>query len=166
MKLALTNVEGDRFALTEETLQEGFGASAASPRKRMILPLHRTQDAAVQRMLNFFQPGTYVQPHVHPGLGQIETVQVLRGAIGFILFRPDGEVDEIVQLQEGGLGLIDIEPGLWHGMVCLAPDTVVLEIKKGPYDATTDKTFADWAPAEGDDGAEEYLARMISLFAA
>ena len=115
-------------------------------------------------MLNFFQPGTYIQPHIHPHPGQIETVHVLSGAVGFILFDADGQIYETQQLLAGGLGLIDIEPGTWHGMVCLQPNTAVLEIKKGPYEMVTDKTFADWAPAEGDANAVSYLEAMESLF--
>ena len=165
MKLAFDNVDVESFRLNEKILEQGFSASRESMRKRMILPLHRTQESPVQRMLNFFQPGTFVQPHAHPLPGQTETIHVIRGAIGFILFEPDGKIRETRQLLANGVGLIDIEPGIWHGMVCLEPDTVVLEIKKGPYDAATDKIFAGWAPSEGDDGVESYLEKMEALFA-
>ena len=100
-------------------------------------------------MLNFFQPGTYVRPHVHPMPGQIELVHVIRGRLGFLLFSPEGRITGIHDLSASGDGMIDIEPGQWHGMVCLAPDTVIVEIKKGPYSATGDKTFAQWSPEEG-----------------
>jgi len=149
MMLALPNVSGPAFRLTEDLLAQGFAASRASSRRRMILPLHRSQDAPVQRMLNFFQPGTYVRPHVHPMAGQIELVHVIRGRLGFVLFSPDGTITGTHDLSGNGDGLIDIEPGQWHGMVCLAPDTVIVEIKKGPYSATADKTFAQWSPEEG-----------------
>jgi cupin fold WbuC family metalloprotein len=161
---ALSNITGDCFALSEEILAVGFRESAASPRKRMILPLHRTQDATVQRMLNFFQPGTYIQPHQHPEKGAIETVQVLRGCLGFVLFEEDGAVRSIHRLEAGGCGLIDIEPGVWHGMIALETNTAVLEIKQGPYDAKTDKKFASWAPGERVDGVEESVARFERLF--
>ena len=165
MKLAFDNVSGESFTLSERILVQGYAASRESSRKRMILPLHRTQDSPVERMLNFFQPGTFVQPHTHPLPGMTETIHVIRGAIGFILFEPDGKIRETQKLLANGVGLIDIEPGTWHGMVCLEPDTVILEIKKGPYDGATDKTFAKWAPSEGDAEAESYLEKMKALFA-
>ena len=161
---AFANVIGDHFELTEEVLQTGFRESAGSARRRIILPLHRTQDSSVQRMLNFFQPGTYVCPHQHPESGAIETICVLSGALGFILFDADGDVRSTHRLEAGGLGLIDIEPGVWHGMVALSPDTAILEIKKGPYDANTDKSFADWAPAENDPAVPHFLAKLEALF--
>jgi cupin fold WbuC family metalloprotein len=160
--LAFPNVAGPVFRLSAEHLTEGFAASRRSPRLRMILPLHRTQDAAVQRMLNFFQPGTYVRPHVHPAAGQSELVHVLEGRLGFLLFAASGELTGWEDLSAGEM--VDIEPGQWHGMVCLAPDTVILEIKKGPYSAATDKEFALWAPEEGANGAAERESEWASLF--
>jgi cupin fold WbuC family metalloprotein len=162
--LAFPNASGPVFRLTEAILEEGFAASRTSPRLRIILPLHRDQAAPVQRMLNFFQPGTYVRPHVHPDAGQSELVQVLRGRLGFLLFDSAGAITGHHELVAGPEALIDIEPGQWHGMVCLAPDTVIVEVKKGPYSAVMDKTFADWAPEEGDLGASDCLRRWESLF--
>lgn len=116
-------------------------------------------------MLNFLQPGTYVQPHVHPAAGQTETVHVLRGEIGFILFSSNGQIRETLRLGAGAVGMIDIEHGVWHGMVCLAPDTVILEIKMGPYNVETDKSFAPWAPTEADPECGAYLESLEALFA-
>ncbi|MEZ5329146.1 MAG: WbuC family cupin fold metalloprotein [Verrucomicrobiales bacterium] len=161
---ALPNVTGDHFELTDAILQTGFRESAASARRRIILPLHRTQAATVQRMLNFFQPGTYVCPHQHPEDGAIETICVLSGVLGFLLFEADGSVRSTHRLSAGPLGLIDIEPGVWHGMVALSPDTAILEIKQGPYDASADKSFASWAPPENDPGVPEYLTALEALF--
>lgn len=163
MPAAFPNVTGDVFELTPELLQQGFEGSAASPRLRIILPLHRTQDALVQRMLNFFQPGTYVQPHLHPREHAIETIHVLQGRLGFVKFDGAGEVVSTHDLRAEDHGLIDIEPKLWHGMVCLAPDTVVLEVKRGPYN-DEDKIFADWSPAEGADGADDLREKLEELF--
>lgn len=161
---ALPNATGEHFALTEAILRAGYRESAASPRRRIILPIHRTQDACVQRMLNFFQPGTYVRPHQHPEPGAIETINVLSGELGFLLFDGAGAVRSTHRLPAGGTGLIDIEPGVWHGMVALAPDTAVLEIKRGPYDAGTDKLFASWAPPENDAAAASFLDALVALF--
>jgi len=40
-------------------------------------------------------------------------------------------------------------------------DSVVLEIKKGPYDPVKDKQFASWAPKEGTPEAIAYLERLL-----
>jgi hypothetical protein len=49
-------------------------------------------------------------------------------------------------------------------MVCLAPDTAIVEIKKGPYDAAADKFFASWAPEEGIEDAVKREREWADLF--
>jgi cupin fold WbuC family metalloprotein len=61
--------------------------------------------------------------------------------------------------------VVDIEPGVWHTLTPLADDTVVLEIKRGPYCAETDKTFAVWSPEEGAVEAADYLKQLEAYFA-
>ncbi len=164
MPVAFPNTSGPVFRLTSETLIAGCAAAAASPRQRIILPLHREQGALVQRMLNFLQPGTYIRPHLHPMPHASETIQVLRGAIGFLIFDEQGAVLERHLLEADETGMIDIEPNVWHGFVALAPDTVVLEIKRGPYDAPTDKGFALWSPDEGAPDSMNLLAGWRAEF--
>lgn len=160
MKLALDNPSGDVFILSKQQMEEGVRASRLSPRRRILMPIHRQQDAPVQRMLNFFQPDTYVPPHRHPREGASETIQMLAGRLAFFIFADDGAISSSYTLEVGDL--IDIEAGVWHGLVILEPDTVVLEVKRGPFDAT-DRVFADWAPKEGEEGAGEYLSGLRTL---
>ena len=161
---ALPILSGDVFTLTAELLEAGLAAAHESPRQRIIQPIQRSQDALVQRMLNFMLPGTYLRPHQHPRDGAIETVQVLQGELGFIIFEADGQIREAHRLTPGPTGLIDIEPQVWHGLVVLAPETVILEIKRGPYDQPTDKIFADWAPKEGDPETDAFTEALQILF--
>jgi cupin fold WbuC family metalloprotein len=162
---AFDNVSGDTFRLTQEILQQGFAGARESPRRRIILPIHRDQNAEVQRMLNFLQPGTILQPHLHPLPHASETICVLRGVLGFIVFDSEGVVIETHRLDAAeGLATIDIEPNVWHGMTVLAEDTVMLEIKKGPYDPANDKVFATWAPTETDPDAATYDQKLQALF--
>lgn len=130
------------------------------------MQLHRSDAEGVQRMLNFFQRGSYARPHCHPASENIESVAVLQGAIGFVIFEKDGAIRSAHRLVAGDAAscLVDIEPGVWHTLVPLADDTVILEIKRGPYSATADKTFAEWAPDEGAAEASDYLATLETLF--
>lgn len=163
--LALPPAEGDVFELTEALLVRGCEASRESPRQRIIFPIHRRQEARVQRMLNFMQPATYVRPHRHPLDHATESIQLLRGELGCLVFEPDGRILSTHHLKANApTAFLDLEPGLWHGMVVLAPDTIVLEFKQGPYDAQTDKEFAPWAPEEGGAAAVEQGQAWRSLF--
>ena len=59
MTLAMPNPSGPVFELTPALRAEGLARSRLSPRRRMLLPIHREGGDLVQRMINFMQPGTY-----------------------------------------------------------------------------------------------------------
>ncbi len=153
-KLAFKNVTGPIFTLTEEMIQQGIRASRESERRRIILPIHREQDAEVQRMVNFLQPDTYIRPHKHPLQHATESLVLMKGSIHFFTYDDSGEVisKHIVESKPHP-GVLDIEPEVWHSFKVLEPDTLLFECKRGPYDAETDKIFAHWAPEEGSDEA-------------
>ncbi len=163
----LPRAEGPAFALDADTLAGGMAAARASDRQRIMMKVHRSDREGVQRLVTFMLPGSYAQPHCHPAPEAIETVVVLQGCAGFVVFAPAGEVLAAHRLMAGDPAacLVDIEAGVWHTVVPLAEDTVVLEIKRGPYDAATDKTFASWAPVEGTAEAPEYVRKLEGLFA-
>jgi cupin fold WbuC family metalloprotein len=164
--LTLPKAAGPVFALDLAIIERGILAAKASPRRRIIMQLHRSDAEGVQRLLNFMQRGSYARPHCHPSPENIETVTVLKGAVGFLVFDLGGVLQSVNRLDAGNPGscLVDIEMGVWHTLVPLADDTVVLEIKRGPYNAETDKTFAEWAPEEGSEEAADYLAELERCF--
>jgi cupin fold WbuC family metalloprotein len=163
---AFPNFSGPLFELTADLMSEGFAASRASARKRIIFPIHRTQDAQVQRMLNFMQPGTYVKPHIHRGAGASESVVLITGALQYFIFNAEGRVIRTFRAVAGTpSAVIDMEPDVWHSFLVLEPDTVIFECKKGPYEALSDKDFAAWAPDEGTAEADEWIRVMEARYA-
>lgn len=139
------------FFLEQETLDAGIAASRSNDRKRVMIPIQRSETAPVQRLLNIMQPGSYVQPHLHPRPQAIELAQVLRGSMRVWIFDDAGHVlDTRVCTAGTPASLVDIEPHIWHSFAALEPDTVILEIKGGPYDKAQDKIFAEWAPRESE----------------
>lgn len=141
------------------------GAREAA-RGRTNLNFHAPADG-YQRMLNAIQPGSYVRPHRHADPGKSETFVVLTGEIGFFWFDDGGRLlgaRRIGPNQE--TRAVDLEPGVWHCFLALAPDTVVFEGKNGPYDAATDKQFPAWAPPESDPAATDYARALLGVLAA
>ena len=55
---------------------------------------------------------------------------------------------------------VDLVPGVFHTLIAAEPDTVVYEVKTGPYSAANDKAFASFAPAEGTPEASQYLEHL------
>ncbi|MET0792255.1 MAG: WbuC family cupin fold metalloprotein, partial [Polyangiaceae bacterium] len=103
-----------------------------------------------------------------PALGSAKggVVVVLRGALAFFTFDEQGRVEECLEVRAGGPVFgVDLEPGVYHTFVALEPDTVVFEVKSGPYSPATDKAFPEWAPREHSQGSSKYLAWLKAVFA-
>jgi cupin fold WbuC family metalloprotein len=136
--------------------------SRSDPRRRKMLNLHKFEDH-VQRMFNAIQKDAYFRPHVHLYPDKTETMYVVQGAIAIFIFSEDGSI-----LQNETLGssytsaVVDIPRKSWHTICALRDDTVVFEVKEGPYNPETDKIFAEWAPEENSDKASEYLQYLQS----
>lgn len=142
------------------------GEAQAAPRKRKNYNFHAHNEEPSHRILNAMEPETYVQPHQHADPHKDETVALLRGKLGVIEFDAQGRVTGKVILSAGGDAVaISVPHGTFHGWVCLAPGSVFLEAKGGPYLPLTEAEKAPWAPPEGDPRAAEYLAHLKSLFA-
>lgn len=157
-KLALENFKGDVFFLSDDIIKNGIEASRNSKRKRMIFPIQRSQSDEVQRLINFLQPGTYIRPHYHPLKHATETICVIQGSLCFLVFDDTGNVTDGYYVAAGTAGsVMDIVPGVWHNFIILSEDTVIVEFKKGPYNADTDKVFAEWAPEEDTEEAAKLL---------
>ncbi len=112
------------------------------------------------RFLNVMLAGTYIRPHRHLEPPKSETFLVLEGTADVIVFDDHGAVTARYRLglesAEGRIWGIDLPPGVWHTILPRSERVVCFEVKPGPWLPSTDKEFADWAPAEGDPSAAAY----------
>jgi cupin fold WbuC family metalloprotein len=140
--------------------------AAGSPRRRMNHNFHAGPDDNPHRFLNVLLAGTYVRPHRHTTPPKAESFVVLEGAADVILFDDEGVETTRYQLgtktADGHLWGVDLPPGIWHTMVARTERVVCFEVKPGPWEPSTDKDFAPWAPAENDPAAEEYCRQLIT----
>jgi len=137
-------------------------AARAAPRKRSNWNLHSSLEDPIQRFVNVFQPETYVRPHRHEP-DRFELFVALAGLAGILVFSEEGAPTGIWLIGGSENRGIDIAGGVWHTVVGLAPDTVLFEVKPGPYRPLSDKDFAFWAPAEGTPEADAMVTRWGSL---
>ena len=132
-----------------------------SPRKRINCNFHSQSDDLLQRMLHGMEPHTYVQPHKHENPDKVEVFFCLRGRIAVVEFDAEGTiVDSIVLDNTTGNFGCEIPPRTWHSIICLEPNSVVYEVKNGPYNPVDDKNFASWAPKEGDESAADFMDKI------
>ncbi|MBD2091448.1 WbuC family cupin fold metalloprotein [Microcoleus sp. FACHB-1515] len=139
----------------------------SNSRQRQNYNFHEHSER-VQRFLNVLQPGTYVRPHRHqrvPDVNGFEFFLVIQGAIGLIVMNGEGEPIDTERLSaEGATRAVELAEGTYHTLVALQPNTVMLEIKEGPYEVQTDKDFLPMFPLEGTPEAAAIEQQWRNLF--
>ncbi len=145
-------------AFVSEMIRDAKG----SARRRKNYNFHKVPEDTLQRMIHAMEPDTYVQPHKYENPDKREAFVILKGRVAVIEFDEDGFIlDYITMNHESGNYGVDIQPGTWHTLICLEPGSVVYEVKDGPYNPSSDKQFARWAPREGDPDALKYNEKII-----
>jgi cupin fold WbuC family metalloprotein len=132
-------------------------------RRREIHNFHSSDQEALHRMLNSIQPGSYIRPHRHLDPPKDEAFVLLRGSAGFAIFDAEQGLrkKEFILLDsERGTHGIDIRAGVWHTMFSLEPDTVLYEVKPGPYLPLSDKDFAPWSPPDNSPEGVDFLIEL------
>ena len=138
--------------------------AAASPRGRQHHNFHQMEEPC-HRMAVGLQPSTYIPPHRHLSDDKAETLLVLKGRLGVLIFDEAGQVVAKRVLETGADTLgVDLPARVYHGLVVLEADSVMFECKSGPYRPVGEGEHAHWAPREGEPGVAEYHAWMRAQF--
>lgn len=150
----------------DAALLDGLVTQARSvPRRRAHHNLHTDLAAPAQRLLVAMEPDSFVRPHLHLDPHKAETLVILRGRLGVLLFAPDGSVIGTRLLVPGGACLgYDVAPGCLHAVIALEPGSVFLEAKAGPYIPLAAAEIPAWSPAEDSPEAAGCLHRWAALF--
>ena len=153
--------------LTKELLDNIAQQARSSPRLRQNYNFHDVSEK-VQRFINVLQPGTYVRPHRHhrtAGMNGFEFFLVFQGELGIIIMDRCGLILDTERVSANGSTRgIELPEGTYHTLVALAPDTVILELKEGPYEPSIDKEFIDAFPSEGTPAARQLVETWQSYF--
>jgi cupin fold WbuC family metalloprotein len=138
--------------------------ASSTARLRINYNFHKDNHDTLQRMLNAMEPGTYIRPHLHQNPDKREVFICLRGRFMVVEFNLDGTIFDFIVLDpKAGNYACEIAPGRYHSMIALSPSAVAYELKDGPYDPSTDKKFAPWAPEEGSPDAKKFIDQVIEL---
>ncbi|MCF8371267.1 MAG: WbuC family cupin fold metalloprotein [Bacteroidales bacterium] len=149
--------------VNKQVLTNLSSEAAESPRLRKNLNLHEYAGDPLQRMLNAFEPGTYICPHKHENPDKRELFILMKGIILVVIFDNKGVISDSILLDRNkGNYAVEIAPRTWHTVVSMEQGSVAFEIKDGPYDEKTDKFFAPWAPPENHTEAGEYLKKLVA----
>jgi cupin fold WbuC family metalloprotein len=145
--------------IDEALLKKLCAQSLLAPRKRINYNLHEPHDL-YQRFINVINTGSYMHPHRHKP-GDDETFIIIQGICFAVVFDNNGIVTDWCMLNRfKGAYCVDIPAGTWHTLIVATNGTAIIEAKAGPYDPTTAKEFAPWAPKEGSAESNLYLADL------
>ncbi len=136
-----------------------------SPRLRMNYNFHQNESDPVNRLLNAMHPGTYFRPHRHLNPNKDESFLVLRGRLMAFLFDEEGNVTDKIEINPlRGVYGMEIPANIWHTFIVLEPNTVVYEVKEGPYAPLSPENIASWAPDNSNQKAiSEFVNKLLSF---
>jgi cupin fold WbuC family metalloprotein len=149
---------GSLRVVSNAAVGDALARSRVTPRLRANLNVHQELGDPIQRLFNVLQPGSYIRPHRHEP-SRWELFVVLSGRAGVMTFDEAGTRLEHAILEPGVAWAVEIAGGAWHTAVALETDTILFEVKSGPYRRLEDKDYAPWAPPEGDPRAPAALAQ-------
>lgn len=143
------------YQYIDVTLMDSVAVEARlSPRLRKNYNFHHSEDEPVNRLINVMHRGTYLPVHRHSRPDRSESCIVLRGRVGVTFYDDEGNLTDsrLVGPSCNCVGY-DIDAGVWHGLVVLEDDTVLFEVKQGPYASISAENIASWSPAADDTSA-------------
>ncbi len=159
---ALPAPSGELSWIDQTTVERAIEYSRTSPRRRVIQPFHKEAADPLHRMLNAVQPDSYIRPHRHLDPPKPEAWIVLRGSLVFFTFDEHGNITRHMDVAAGSERFgVDLCPGIFHTFIARQADTVIYEVKAGPYTEASDKSFASWAPAEGAPEVAAYMQQLL-----
>ena len=83
------------FAIINKNLIKEKATNArTNERLREIHNFHSSDNGTLHRMLNAFQPKSYVIPHRHLEDPKEEAIIILKGSLGCVCFNDDGSIIE------------------------------------------------------------------------
>ena len=140
-----------------------------SYRLRAHTNLHHSHDDPCQKLFNAVKTDSYIRPHRHSLDPKKEFLLAVTGLFSLITFSDAGKIDLIILFgserysQNSSIALgLELPASVWHTVVSLTDGSILLEVKKGPFDPNNAKEMAPWAPKEDSDEALSYLNDLKS----
>ena len=136
--ISLCTTKKGKMTINQAILDDLTAKAKESPRLRMNLDLRNGNDDTSQRMLNAIEPGSEVPIHRHQKTS--ETVVCLRGRVVEEYYDElERTCTESIELSPNGpVVALNIPAGQWHTLRSLESGSVILEMKDGAYEPTTE----------------------------
>lgn len=107
--------------------------------------LHADPSDSLHDMIVLIPAGGYYPPHKH--IQKSESYHLIEGRAAMVLFDDDGKIIDWCVLDSQTDFLYRVGKGLFHTMIPLSGILVYHEARPGPFLATGDSVFPQWAPS-------------------
>ncbi len=147
-----------------------FNDANLSPRLRAHINVHGSYAEPSQKLFNAITIDSYIHPHRHSLDPKTECLLAVSGLFSLVTFSDEGVVVSVIlfgsekysQTYSIASGL-ELPSGVWHTVVSLIDNSVLFEVKNGPFDPNAAKELAPWAPKEGSKEAPSYLTQLKKI---
>jgi hypothetical protein len=141
-----------------------------SPRSRQFFNIYQHHEEPCQRLLNAINVGSYIQPHRQVNSGKKEMLVAFMGKFAVIKFSEQGQLDDFTFFatekyldQETTTIGIELDCNCWHAVIAIKPNSVLLEIKAGPFDVSVAKDCSPWSPPTDSKGVDDYVRKLYGF---
>ena len=154
------------FILDNQMLDGLCQQAENSSRRRQHLNIHSSYQENCQRLLNAIQPNSYIPPHRHSVANKQELLVAIRGSFSLITFDDHGNFNRSSSFGSelyadelcSNVG-VEIPPYVWHTVLAKQENSILLEVKAGPFVSNEAKELALWAPKDGSAEADIFLTK-------
>ena len=110
--------------------------------------------------MNAIGVGSYIAPHRHHLDPRNECLIAVKGLFAAVIFDSLGKISEIEffgtqKFKNVNVGL-ELSSETWYPNFSMEENSVLFEVKEGPFDSSQAKEYPPWAPAEGSSEAKSY----------
>ena len=159
--------EGPISTIGSSELETLKAAVKASAKRRARINTHPDGADTLHEMIIAIEPSSYIRPHKHPG--KSEAFHIVEGEVDIVVFKDDGEIDQLVRLGAPGSGrsfYYRMSQPFFHTLIVRSDVLIVHEITNGPF-RPEETIFADFAPDDSEPrNCEAYQAELIRRVAA
>ena len=149
---------------SSQYFDELLNTAARSQRLRAHANVHHSYADQCQKLFNAIKVNSYIHPHRHSLSPKEECLIAVRGLFGLIEFSEHGGIESITLFggekysqQLSIASGVELPAEVWHTVVSLVENSILFEVKSGPFDPALAKELAPWAPEEGGELTQEYL---------
>ena len=145
--------------ISNDCIEAVIEKSKRASRKRVPILVHDSYDEIPQRFVNCMASDSYIKPHKHESDSQWELVTWISGDMLVIIFDDSGRILNKVKMGQYSNRVMEIQRNQYHSYVPLS-DCAYLEIRNCRFiygRPEADRTFASWAPDEGDLGVSDFV---------